>query len=353
MSRGSSVRDIAFNPSGTARLELKVPTVNAFPGLAVDTSSTTASNTVASGPYCFALGELANAGGVSSNISIGYSSCSASGDSSWQGSAALGPSSSVDGRSCFALGRGASTAAGKTQCSAIGHDAQANGDRAFALGLNALADTDYSLAVGEGAEATTNDQAVAVGYNVHSEGFHVGENITSTGACFGINSAPTAVSDCFEVGDDSAQDLSIASSCSLVIDGYPTLFVDALGCRTETLITPSTEQLGTYSDTDTVAATDFRDGIRILYADVAGTLNTPTATDVIAAHPGAIDGDSFDVVVYSNANDVDWIAGTGVTIDMGGTGYASGRNHGACFTHYTCVLDVTNETMTMYYAFSQ
>jgi len=352
MSRGCSVRDIAFDPSGTDRVRIFVPTANAFPGLTVNVSDPYASNTTAAGPYCFALGELADAGGVSSNVAIGYSSCSASAHADWQGSIAIGPSSAVDGRSCFALGHGASTAAGKTQCSAIGHNASATGDRAFAMGADALADGDHALAVGDGAQANA-DEAVAVGKDVHSEGFHIGDSITSTGTtCFGINSACTGVADCFEVGDGSAT-FNIASSCTLISAAAALLYVDAKGCRTEALVTPGFDRLGTYGDTDTVAAADFRDGMRLFYADVAGTLITPTAEDVIAAHPGAIDGDSFEMMVTSFAVDVDWVAGTGVTIDMGTTGYTTGRNFGGYSTHYLCVLDVTNTAMTMYYVCSQ
>lgn len=350
MSRGSSSRDIAFDPSSGQRLPSFVSTVNAFPGVAINVSDTHVTNTSATGEFCFALGELAEAGGVVDNISIGYNSSNGSADASYEGSVSIGSGSAVDGRSCFALGRDATVAAGKTQASAIGRNAQALGDRSFACGFNATANFDYSLAVGTDAVANAI-QAAAVGYAVDTEGVHVGNSITSTGDCVGINVA-SAGADIIAIGDNSATPWTTASSVALIVDAYPALYVDALGCRTESLITPTRDRLGTYGDADPVPATDFRDGTRIFYADVVGTLLTPTAAEVIAAHPGAIDDDSFSIIVTTLANDVDWVPGAGVTIDMGTTGYVSGRNFGGQTTRYLCVLDVTNATMTMYFMFA-
>lgn len=351
MSRGSSARDIAFDPSSGARLPLFVP-VNRFPGLAVDVSDAYASNTTTSAPSSFALGELASVLGDASNAAIGYSAAALATTGGSLGSTSVGSLASVDGISCFALGKDAYTDVAVTQATAIGSGAYAGGDRAFALGRNAAANNNYSLAVGEGAVADAV-RAVAIGKNTTSEGFHIGNGITSTGDCFGINSAPTGVTDSFEIGTDSSFGLSKANSCALIVNSTPVLFVDANGCRTGAIMSPATERLGTYTDGQTVAAADFRDAARFIVGGLGanGTLVTPTAADVIAAHPGAIDNDCFDVLFTNTSGfQVDWVAGVGVTIDMDGTGYTSGRNFNNQLTRYTCVLDVTGATMTMYFS---
>ena len=349
MSRGSSARDIAFDPSSGARLELTVPTVNIVPDLKVNTSDAYASNTTATGPYCFALGELAEAAGDSSNTSIGYNANHGAVDADFLGSTAIGNDTFADGNSCFALGNNAFVESGKFQASAVGRAAYANGDRAFAMGYNSEANFNYALALGEEAIAGAIE-AVAVGYQVSSQGFHVGNGITSTGTTsFGINSGATGA-DCFEIGDDSLFGMNWANSCSLLIDNVPLLYVDANGCRTEAIVAPTIARAaGYYTIGATVAAADFRDGTTIIYNGAAGTLITPTAAEIIAAHPGAIDNDCFDITVFSTTNALSWVGGTGVTFNMGSTGYTDGLCDNNTPTTYTCVLDVTNEAVVMYF----